>query len=646
MSRQRGDVQCERGVLHGRGTLADDMRLLVLAESAAKADSRVSTINLGRCALGPRTSDALGRALRYNAQLTEVTLEQCLNGGRALGLRGWASFFCGVALADQSSLAHLNLPRNRLGDGEVMALAACLRGDDAHDDQGGDLSGVHCSESDRAMNGMDDGHHGLLNAQSRDGNDNNIHLLRAAKGRLGQSTRDSGSAAVLRKLGIDLPAIIRAESGGVGGAVLTKERSLGDRSGKLVSVFPRGVPPGHNAPPLVVLNLAHNDIGNHGARVLADALLGRGGNGFAYGTSRDCALGSDKHHDRCRRLAGCPLTLLELVLDSNKVEDEGCQAIAEALEDNSHLAVLSLGANRIGPRGAKALAQALTENRRLEVLALFSNHVGAMGAACFAHALAGAAERASQERRGDYDTDSGCERSGGFHDDADSYRNGGDGSEGGGGLDIAHRQGRKTVGQQLERQAERSPPLPPEFSHGLEAEQLWRPPLQGASGKIYPRSRSRPKPVGGTRLQRLDLRDNGMGSVGYRLLKQALQRGHPSLVSLELQANGVNVCACCSCVAAKGAPDLSDYGHGSVGADAVAVAMDDSRAFQAPDADLELFTVAVLERERLRQARRDVRRQRMAALEGAIEGAVGEADARVNAAKAALARETGKGEIT
>ena len=30
----------------------------------------------------------------------------------------------------------------------------------------------------------------------------------------------------------------------------------------------------------------------------------------------------------------------------------------------------------------------------------------------------------------------------------------------------------------------------------------------------------------------------------------------------------------------------------------------------------------------------------------AIEGAVGEADARVNAAKAALARETGKGEIT
>ena len=205
-SRPRGLLEVlSDGILHGQGLLADDARLVELLEDAADGDSDVSAIDLDRCVLGPRTADILGRALQHNTELSEVTLSDCCNGGRARPLAVWADVFKGVALADASALSHLKLPRNRLGDNEVMALVACLRGDDdddglldnaEYDERWHDIGNAEENDFDYLGNPI---YERTKNVQGAGANDDNIHLLRQAKGRLGlPGDALSGPAAVLR----------------------------------------------------------------------------------------------------------------------------------------------------------------------------------------------------------------------------------------------------------------------------------------------------------------------------------------------------------------------------------------------------------------------------------------------------------------
>jgi len=81
------------------------------------------------------------------------------------------------------------------------------------------------------------------------------------------------------------------------------------------------------------------------------------------------------------------VTLRELHLRFNNIEDEGATALANALQHNSTLRKLFLGGNTIGNKGAKALADELRYNTTLTVLCLTNNNIGDEGATALGVAL-------------------------------------------------------------------------------------------------------------------------------------------------------------------------------------------------------------------------------------------------------------------
>ena len=79
--------------------------------------------------------------------------------------------------------------------------------------------------------------------------------------------------------------------------------------------------------------------------------------------------------------------LQELDLDSNDIDDEDAQALADALIDNQALQKLYLLGNQVQDAGAEALARALRENAALQELHLVDNQIGDKGAQALADAL-------------------------------------------------------------------------------------------------------------------------------------------------------------------------------------------------------------------------------------------------------------------
>lgn len=74
------------------------------------------------------------------------------------------------------------------------------------------------------------------------------------------------------------------------------------------------------------------------------------------------------------------VTLEELLLETNQVDDEAVEHLAKMLAVNKTLRVVNLGANRIGDSGAAALAEMLKANTTLRELNLGSNEIGYDGA--------------------------------------------------------------------------------------------------------------------------------------------------------------------------------------------------------------------------------------------------------------------------
>jgi hypothetical protein len=101
-------------------------------------------------------------------------------------------------------------------------------------------------------------------------------------------------------------------------------------------------------PKLVKLDLSGNNIGDDGAKAIADALK--------------------VNH-----------SLETLYLNDNNIGDDGAKAIADALKDNKSLDKLDLDDNKIDDDGAKAIADALKVNHRLESLLLRNNNISADG---------------------------------------------------------------------------------------------------------------------------------------------------------------------------------------------------------------------------------------------------------------------------
>jgi Ran GTPase-activating protein (RanGAP) involved in mRNA processing and transport len=68
-----------------------------------------------------------------------------------------------------------------------------------------------------------------------------------------------------------------------------------------------------------------------------------------------------------------------LILDKNKISEQGGQAVAEMLQDNSTLSRLDIKDNQLGNVAAVAIATALKSNSTLRTLNLFHNIIGTKG---------------------------------------------------------------------------------------------------------------------------------------------------------------------------------------------------------------------------------------------------------------------------
>ncbi|CAF4505522.1 unnamed protein product, partial [Rotaria magnacalcarata] len=79
--------------------------------------------------------------------------------------------------------------------------------------------------------------------------------------------------------------------------------------------------------------------------------------------------------------------LIRLVLDDNRIGNEGALHLAKALKNHRTLTSLSLKSNCIGDQGAQYLAHALETNAVLTSFDLQKNQIGNEGVNCFVNAL-------------------------------------------------------------------------------------------------------------------------------------------------------------------------------------------------------------------------------------------------------------------
>ena len=80
-------------------------------------------------------------------------------------------------------------------------------------------------------------------------------------------------------------------------------------------------------------------------------------------------------------------SIVVLYLGDNNIGDEGAKCIADVLAVNKSLQDIDLSSNNINAKGAKYLADALKENDTLKELAIDKNNIGNGGAAKLAEAL-------------------------------------------------------------------------------------------------------------------------------------------------------------------------------------------------------------------------------------------------------------------
>ena len=135
---------------------------------------------------------------------------------------------------------------------------------------------------------------------------------------------------------------------------------------------------------LRTLSLFDNNIGNEGAKQLADMLK--------VNTSiQEMYLGYNNIGDEGAKQLGGALaknkTLRKLRLYYTKIGDEGAEVLADMIKGNTSIQEIDLGYNDIGDEGAKCLGGALANNKTLKVLLLNFNKIGDNGAEHLAHSL-------------------------------------------------------------------------------------------------------------------------------------------------------------------------------------------------------------------------------------------------------------------
>ena len=130
------------------------------------------------------------------------------------------------------------------------------------------------------------------------------------------------------------------------------------------------------------LDISYNNIGTNGANAIADAL-----NQCSHLEELIVShnnLGEGGAFSIAKSFAKC---IIKIDISHNIIGSEGCKAIAEALQNCVHLREISMSHNLIDGTGAKALAEALIHCSKLCKLDMSYNYIGNFGVKAIADAL-------------------------------------------------------------------------------------------------------------------------------------------------------------------------------------------------------------------------------------------------------------------
>ena len=343
-------------------------------ESLSKAlsvNSSLTHLDLTGNSIGDSGAASLSQALAVNSSLTNLNL-----GWNYISDSGAASL--SQALAVNSSLTNLNLSWNSIGDSGAASLSQALEVNSSLTKL--DLSGNSISDSGAAS---------LSQALEVNSSLTNLDLMHNDIGPSGAASLSQALAVNFSLANLDLTGNSISDPGAV---CLSQALAV---NSSLTNLDLRGNSIGHSAASslsqalavnssLTNLNLAWNSIGASGAASLSQALavnsfltnlnLSRNGIGDSGAVSLSQALAVNS-------------SLTNLDLSWNSIGDSGAASLSQALAVNSSLTNLDLSINNIGDSGAASLSQALAVNSSLTNLDMSANSIGDFGAASLSQAL-------------------------------------------------------------------------------------------------------------------------------------------------------------------------------------------------------------------------------------------------------------------
>ena len=259
---------------------------------------------------------SLSKALSVNSSLTHLDLSK-----NSIGDSGATSLT--QALAVNSSLTNLNVSRNSIGDSGAVSLSQALAVNSS------------LTNLDLSLNSI--GHCGAASLSQALAVNSSLTNLNVS----GNCIGDSGAVSLFQALAVNSSLTNLNVSWNCirGSGAVSLSQALAVNSS------------------LTNLCLSLNSIGLSGAASL----------------SQDLAVNS---------------SLTNLDVSGNSIGDSGAASLSQALEVNSSLTNLDLRRNGIGDSGAASLSQALAVNSSLTSLDLRANSIGDSGAASLSQALA------------------------------------------------------------------------------------------------------------------------------------------------------------------------------------------------------------------------------------------------------------------
>ena len=316
-------------------------------ESLSKAlsvNSSLTHLDLTGNSIGDSGTASLSQALAVNSSLTNLNL-----GWNYISDSGAASL--SQALAVNSSLTNLNLKFNSIGYSGSVSFSQALAVNSS-------LTNLYLSWNSIG----DSGAASLSQALEVNSSLTKLDLS-------GNSISDSGAASLSQALEVNSSLtnldLMHNDIGPSGAASLSQALAVNFS--------------------LANLDLTGNSIGDPGAVCLSQALTVN--SSLTNLDLRGNSIGHSAASSLSQALA-VNSSLTNLNLRGNRIFPSGAASLSQALAVNSSLTNLDLRGNSIGDSGAASLSQALAVNSSLTNLALRGNSIGSSGAMSLSQALA------------------------------------------------------------------------------------------------------------------------------------------------------------------------------------------------------------------------------------------------------------------